>query len=364
MRLLSASFDLLCRLLPLSRKKIVFSNFNGRGYGDNPRYIAEEILRQGLDYDLVWLVSDLNERMPEGIRKVGFYSRNAKLELSTAKVIVNNVKSLLPYTKKGSQYYIQTWHGDFPLKYIEAEVEDKLDAEYVRCSKEESKQIDLLLSGSRYMSDIYRKSFWYEGEILEKGIPRNDVFFKEHSFLDKPYRQVLYAPTFRDDFRPFPTPNFNSLIAALENLTGEKWRAVIRLHPNERDKSSRFVFSDSIIDGTSIADPQLLLIESDLLITDYSSVMYEFSLMKKPVILFAADVEQYKADGRGLRSIFDCLPFVLCKTEDELLRNLPLVLSKEYPTCFESFRREKIGSYDNGTASEAVVHRIKEVISG
>lgn len=348
----------------MSGKKIVFSNFNGRGYGDNPRYIAEEILRQGLKYDLVWLVSDLNEKMPEGIRKVGFYSRSARWELSTAKVIINNVKSLLPFTKKKSQYYIQTWHGDFPLKYIEAEVEDKLDAEYVRCSKEESKQIDLILSGSRYMSDIYRKSFWYEGEILEKGIPRNDVFFKEHSISDKPCRQVLYAPTFRDDYKPFPTPDFHSLIAALENLTGEKWRVVIRLHPNERDQSSRFVFSDSIIDGTSVSDPQLLLVESDLLITDYSSVMYEFALMKKPVILFAADLEQYKAEGRGLRSIYDCLPFVLCKTDDELLRLLPLALSKEYPACFESFRREKVGSYDNGTASEAVVFRIKEVIGG
>ena len=87
----------LLRWLPVKRDKIVFNNFQGKGYGDSPKFIAEEILRRKLPYDLVWLVNDMTMEFPQGIRKVSLQSVRASYELSTAKVIISNVKVALPY---------------------------------------------------------------------------------------------------------------------------------------------------------------------------------------------------------------------------------------------------------------------------
>ena len=111
------------RWLPVNRHKIVLNNFQGRGYGDSPKYIAEEIIRQKLPDDLVWLVADLNMELPSGIRKVKLQSVRASYELSTAKVIISNVKVALPYHKKRSQFYIQTWHGSMAFKAIEKDAQ-------------------------------------------------------------------------------------------------------------------------------------------------------------------------------------------------------------------------------------------------
>ena len=130
------------KCLPVFRRKIVFNNFYGKGYGDSPKYIAEEIRRQGLDVDMVWLVNDLSMDFPPGIRKVKLQSLKASFELSTAKMIVSNVRATLPYKKKQSQYYIQTWHGSVAFKAIEKDAIDKLRPDYVREAIEDSKMIN------------------------------------------------------------------------------------------------------------------------------------------------------------------------------------------------------------------------------
>ncbi|MBQ3849140.1 MAG: CDP-glycerol glycerophosphotransferase family protein, partial [Clostridia bacterium] len=98
-------------LFPISKDKVVFANFLGRGMGGSPKYIAEEMLRQDLPYDMVWLVSDTSVTLPSGIRPVKMFSLRGRYELATAHVIINNVKHKLPFKKKKAQYYIQTWHG-------------------------------------------------------------------------------------------------------------------------------------------------------------------------------------------------------------------------------------------------------------
>ena len=168
--------NLLLSVFPTQRK-IVFVNFAGRGYGDSPKYIADEILRQKLPYDLVWLSYNMNNTFPEGIRKVKFYSFKSRYELATARIIISNVKGKLPYYKKRSQYYIQTWHGGFGVKYIEKDAEQYLTKKYVRDSKYDSSITDLILSGSEFQTKVIQDSFWYNGEIFKKGVPRNDIFF-------------------------------------------------------------------------------------------------------------------------------------------------------------------------------------------
>ena len=348
--------------------KIVFANFNGKGYGDNPKYIAEEIINQGLPYDLVWLTRNTSEPMPTRVRKVFFYSIKAAKELSTAKIIINNVKNGLPYIKKKNQYYIQTWHGSFALKYVEKELGEYLSKNYEKKSIKDSKYTDLLLSGCTLDSNVFKESFWYSGEILEKGLPRNDIYFrpsnkivsKIKNLLNVPndVKIALYAPTFRDDWSiDAYNLDVDLLRKTLERKTSEKWSVVIKLHPNISWGTMKPNYSENIIDGSKISDSQELFLSSDLLITDYSSVTYDFAIMHKPVFLFATDLDRY-AKSRGLRPEYYDLPFALCQSNQELCESIMKTNFNEYVEESDRFFKYTIHSFDDGHASETVVERI------
>ena len=366
-------FSTFFKYLPISSRKIVFANFNGKGYGDNPKYIAEEILRQELKYDLVWLVDNSYSFYKKGIRCVSIHSRKGRFELSTAKVIINNVKNSLPYEKKSGQYYIQTWHGDLPLKYIEGEVEDRLSPEYISQTKEDSKRIDLLLSGSRFMSDIYQQAFWYKGEILEAGLPRNDIFFRSTPGIVRHVkllfnipdttRIALYAPTFRDDKWRFEFPHFQTIISCLEQKTDNKWVVIIRLHPNDLSRTAEINYSEQVINGTFYPDQQEIEKAADLLITDYSSMMLDFMLQKKPVVLYSTDLDHFE-QARGLRSIYYDLPLPICQNEVELKDALLSFQDNAYRESVTTFLNHRIGSFDSGIASKTVVEHIRTIVDG
>ena len=227
--LLTKVFFFLCRLIPVSNRKIVFASYNGQGYGDSLKYIAEELLRRNLHYDLVWLVNDMGASFPKGIRSVRYLSLRARIELCSAKVIIRNTKNGLYFPKRNNQFYLQTWHGDFPLKYIEKEAEDKLYDTYIRASKEDSSMTDLVLAGTRLIHQIIRDSFWYDGDIFDAGSPRNDIYFnvnqdKCHSIKEKmnisaETHVALYAPTFRNEKEASPYFNPEEVLYSLKKVS-------------------------------------------------------------------------------------------------------------------------------------------------
>lgn len=359
-------------ILP-KQNKIVFVNFLGRGYGDSPKYIAEEVIRQSLPYKLVWLVSDMNSSFPKGIRKVKFYSLKSRYELSTARIIISNTKARFPYYKRKNQYYIQTWHGGFGVKYIEKDIERFLPKDYVQDSKYDSSITDLILSGSDFQTRVIKDSFWYDGEIFMKGIPRNDIFFnytsesisklKKLYGFEKDSKVVIYAPTFRrsgnDDVYQL---NTIQLLQTLKKKTGDNWKLIIRLHPSIACKSGIFHYDEDVIDGSSYADPQELLLLSDLLITDFSSMMMDFAIMKKPVLLFILDMEDYVNETGGVRPIFYNLPFPIGRSNEDLNKILKEFDNSVYLSRLDVFMEKYFCSYDDGHASEYVVERIKKIM--
>ena len=362
----------ICLHYPLCNNKIVASNFLGNSYGDNPGAIFNEILNQKMHCDLVWLQNNMDDPVPQGVRKVSYGSWQAFYELSTAKIFINNVKNGPSWHKRRGQFYIQTWHGAFPLKYIEREIEDFLPDGYIRFSKNDSYKTDLMLSGSKMISEVMRTSFWYLGEIFECGSPRNDILFNYKWKIKEikkkyglPYRSkvLLYAPTFRDD-ESLDAFNFDikSFILFMEQQSGEQWIGIIRLHPNIKNQDFIFEYSEKIINGSSFADAQELLLVSDFLITDYSSIMMDFGIMKKPVFLYVPDLEEYINKGRGLRPIIDALPFPLCRTNKELSDLIRSFDYDKYLKDLESFTYLVYGSFEDGHASEKVVERIKKVL--
>ena len=289
-------------IFKIDKKKIIFNNFAGRGFGDNPKYIALELIRQNVNCKMIWLVNNLDEEMPEQIIKVKHNSIRAMYETATAKIWINNVRcDHLAYKKKG-QYYIQTWHGDIRIKQIEKEVEQSLTKEYVKEAKYDGKITDLMITGNDNMYNTYRTSFWYNGRIEKIGIPRNDILFnnsseiinKVYNFFNIQYQKkiVLYAPTFRinnnTDVYKF---DYSKIINCLRKKFQDDYILLIRLHPNDIKNANFIKYNNSIINASIYSDVQELILASDILITDYSSLAFDFAMINKKVFLLCKDYQ-------------------------------------------------------------------------
>lgn len=312
--------------LKIDKKKIVFCNFYGNGYGDSPKYIAEYIIKKNLDYKLVWLVKkEIVEKFPKEIEIVKYGSLRSMYELATAKIWIDNTrKKICPYKKK-KQYYIQTWHSPLRLKKIEADAIDELPIQYIKSAKRDSKNIDLILSGCDFSYNIYKNSFWYNGEIIRSGTPRCDILFNinEHFNIKKQIcskynvditkKIILYAPTFRNNFNIVQEFNFNKF-SKLININDE-YQILLKLHPADKND---YKFGNSVIDVSSYPDIQELICISDCLITDYSSCCFDMLIANKLCTLYVPDLEQYMKQERKLYFNINELPFPVAKNIEEL----------------------------------------------
>jgi CDP-glycerol glycerophosphotransferase len=364
----------LCRIFKIKNNKIICSNFYGNGYGDSPKYICEELLKNKSRYDIVWVVKkNVPNEFPDGIRTVKVNSLKYIYELSTSKVWIFNCRKNRAIKKRKEQFYIQTWHGGIALKKIEKDAESKLDQNYILQAKEDSKAIDLIVSNGTFCTNMYKRAFWYEHEIIECGTPRNDALInadkceikeKICNYFDIPkdYKILLYAPTFRDKYIKNPYDiNFDNIIKILNNEIGNKWKVLIRLHPKENCPDKFINFGKDVINATNYKDIQELILSCDMLITDYSSTMFEAMIANKQVILYANDIEEYNME-RGLYFSFDELPFKLATNNEELKRIL-CEKNNNNEDRYNEFKKN-IGLKEDGKASLKIAEIIERNIYG
>ncbi len=375
LRILKRAFWIICKVLPVRRNKIIFQSYYGRGYGDNPKYIAEELLKSKLDLDLVWVIKDDNEdNLPKEIRTVKFRSFKYIYEMSTAKVWVDNARKEY-CAKKKNQYYMQTWHGGLGMKKVENMVPDKLDKKYLKMAKRDAKQCDVMLSSCDTLTSDYRNYFWYpDGEILQKGLPRNDRLLnfteadvkriRSNLNIDDSTRLLLYAPTFRADHNLEAYDiNYRRCKEAVEKRFGGSWKILLRLHPNVFALSNNIEYDkDVVINASYYSDMQELYMISDMLITDYSSVIFDYLLIEKPSLLYASDISKYREE-RDYYFEFGDLPFKLCENNDELEKCIENFDEESYKEAIKGFKKQH-GFCDSGVASKAaaqwILNKIKE----
>ena len=358
---------------PIKKNRIVFIMGNGDGYGCNLKYVAEEIIRQKLPYDMVWLVNKMSEPMPQEIRKVKFNRIKARYELATAHIIITNSKSLIPFKKKPTQKLIYIPHGQPGAKCAEGDA--ILPQNYIENSKKHSAMTDVFVSMGTYHTQVLKETFWVpeHAEIWETGFPRNDQYYRDTTEKQKDLRRklnipndcriVLYAPTFRDNNT---TEAYNldlhSVLDTLKQKTGEKWLMFITLHPNFKwFKKPLYNFDERVWDMSLYKDIHELMLIVDVVITDYSSVSLDFSNTRRPVFLYASDIDEY-SKMRGLKPMYFKLPFTLCRTNDELSKAIVAFDERDYNQRLESFYKI-YGSVDDGHASERFVNRLKQMMS-
>lgn len=361
--------------------RVVCWAYNYKQYGCNPRYLTEYLLEHYPDMEIVWVfrkgvnISAVDKR----VKCVRFRTWEYLKMVNSAEFLVTNSRTdpwHIYWHKRPEQKYLMLWHGGAALKRIERDVEDRLGFSYVQKAKRDSKVCDLMISGCRANTELIKRSFWYSGEILEAGIPRNDIFFNET--LHRSIRQhiieqynlpsdgriVLYAPTFRRSgtIEPYRI-DWSDMIPRLERMFGgAKVTLLLRLHPNLIGKAdtSSLINHPSVIDMTRYHDMQELLCVSDMLITDYSSSMFDYAMLRRPCMLYATDVAEY---DRGYYYDFRELPFPLAQNSEQLINLIENFDEEEYQRHLKTFLDERLGLVERGVAAESlarwmVAHRI------
>ena len=359
---------------PIKNNKIFLFSYYGSQYGCNPKYISEYIVKNYPNdkFDVVWAFNDISSKDHiQDVRKVKIMTIRYFYELCTSKVIITNFRTVDMFKKRKNQYYIQTWHSSLRLKQIEKDAEDSLPENYIKMAKEDSKKCDLLLSGCKYSTDIFKRAFWYNGEIFEHGTPRNDLLAK----VDEQYKAnikkklniandaklVLYAPTFRknDDLEVYNL-HYKEVLNSLKLKFGGDWRFCVKLHPHLISKSEQLNYGDDVLDLTKYDDIQELLAISDVLISDYSSLMFDFGLTKRPCFLYVPDLDEYTNQDRKLYFDIEQLPFINTKSSTDLVTEIRMFDNKRYNEELSVFL-DSIGSFENGDSCEKLVERISKV---
>jgi CDP-glycerol glycerophosphotransferase len=356
---------------PVKKNKIIFSNMKSLGYGCNPKYIAEKLIEMDKkkNLDMVWVVSSPQYNFPPEIRTVEFGSYEYYRELATAHIWVDNTRKNFDTRKREGQYYLQVWHGAAPIKKVEKDVESSLPAVYIVNAKRDSQMADVFISGSRFYTKLYKESFWYNGKIMKVGLPRQDIFWhmegvREKVFkyynIDKAFSLVLYAPTFRKNFtNEYYNLDFKAVVKSLEKRFDKKFVVAVSKHPDNRYMEYNFKDKDYIA-VENYEDFEELLAAADVLITDYSGCMYDFSYTKRPVFLYQADFELYKKD-RDFYIPMEKLPYIKAHSNAELIDEILNFNEDSYLESLNEFMAT-MGNYDNGHASGKVAEHILDIM--
>lgn len=359
-------------LLPIDRKKILFMSYRGMYYNDSPKALYEEFVRRHPDYHYVWALN--SPRKDIGPAKIVRHGSLAEIyHLATARVWVDNKRKGEWLVKRKGQFYVQTWHGGIVLKKVEKDAEESLDAHYIRSAKHDSTITDLLLSGAKWSTDKYRENFWYDGEILEVGLPRSDIFYqpaepvREKVYraygLDPSDRVILYAPTYRvDETMDCYTMDYQRILRAFEKRFGGTWKFIVRLHANVARHHEVIQYSENVLDGTTYDEINELIVASEFLITDYSSCIFDALEAGKKAFLYATDIDAYMKD-RGTYFSLEELPAPLTVSNDELEKAVEQYDEAYYEEKIRVFMEETIRNYNNAHGAERVVDYILRKIN-
>lgn len=354
--------------------KILFISNWGKAPCCNPLYIYREVSSRNMSVECKWAVNQKWIHKLSNLDLTKYRSVLFFYHMSTAKVIISNVRLPYYWKKRNGQIYIQTWHSGIGLKKCEADVVDSLTRDYVKDAMSDASKTDLMLSNSLWESELYRKSFWYKGEILECGLPREDVFATESPYAKNAKKAVLdtydlnneedlhlalYVPTFRvDESMEAYNIDYELLLNNLRSKWKGNWKIILRLHPNIQNKQKEIDYCKDILNGSKYSEINDLILSSDIVISDYSSCMFDAMLANKKVFLYASDVDDYMKD-RGTLFKFEELPFSLAHNNSELSKIIKEFDETSYNKKCEDFKKG-LGIFEIGHGAKSVVDWIEK----
>ncbi|WP_404392499.1 CDP-glycerol glycerophosphotransferase family protein [Humibacillus xanthopallidus] len=350
---------------------VLFSTFGGRSAADSPLALHDELVRRDYPHRLVWEVADGTAVVPQGAETVVIGSREHLRALHTSRHLVANNNFPFYYRKHPDQTYLQTWHGT-PLKKIGQHVPaPNLSLSYRDLMSREAKAWDLLLAQNDFASTTLPEALEFEGEVLNLGYPRNDLLstgsdadrrrIRARLGVPPQARLVLYAPTWRDNVRTatggYAMVNHLEL-DVVSQAFGVDSVLLVRGHSNTPGLGD--ATAANVVDVSRYPDITELMLVADVLITDYSSMMFDFASTRRPMLFLTPDLAEYAGSTRGFYLDFaDIAPGPLLSSTDEVLRSLTSLAQLEtaYAARYDTFRTT-FAPRDDGSAAARVVDAV------
>lgn len=372
-------FMILGYILPKKKNQIIFESFLGKQYSDNPRAIYEYLEKNYPEYTLYWSVerNSLYKFNTLNVNYIRRFSFKWMITMNRSKYWVTNSRLPLWIPKPKKVIYIQTWHGT-PLKRLADDMEEvhmpgTNTQKYKENFLKEAQKWDYLISPNAYSTEIFKRAFKYDREIIEVGYPRNDYLIlnnnqieidsikrKANLPLDK--KIILYAPTWRDNqFYGRGRYKFD-ISMDLEKMQKElssEYVILLRMHYLVAENIDISKYSGFIYDYSYYEDIRELYLISDILITDYSSVFFDFANLKKPMLFYVYDLENYRDNLRGFYFDFEKqAPGPLVKTTDELLIEINNLKNEDGTNKRLEDFYNKFCYLEDGRASERVMDKV------
>lgn len=376
-------YRIMCLIFPVKENRVVFDSNLGKSYAGNPKYIYEYLVSRGYDmkWDIIWFYEMEKYSIPGMSRQVQYGRFRYLYYMATAKIWVFDSRQPEFLVRRSGTYYIQTWHGT-PLKKLALDMEDVFmagESDIDTYKKHFARNVhtwDYLISQNPFSSVTFRRAFDFRKEMLEIGYPRNDILFRENTEeaniryrrnlglpLDK--KIILYAPTFRDDefsddekYEFQPQISFDRLREELQ----DEYVMIVKYHYLIMDAVDWRPYQGFIYHFDQSWDIAELFLVSDMLITDYSSVMFDYSILKRPIFFFAYDFYKYKNELRGFYfSYRKEMPGPISTTTDELICDIKNYDPEKYRERYQAFH-DKYNSVDDGNAAGRVLELINKLI--
>ena len=368
--------------LPVKRRRIVFSSSVGKSYSGNPRYIYEFVVSQRFDeiWDCIWFYEKEPFDIPGHVTQVKYRSLAYLRYMATAGVWIFDGRQPAFLRRRGGTHYIQTWHGT-PLKKLGVDLDavfmsGGLDlATYKKNFTDNAHTWDYLISQNPFSTETFKRCFDFKGQMLEFGYPRNDILFRKNTpeyinakreefGVPAGKRVLLYAPTWRDDeftgdqqysFRP--AMDFDRMMEAL----GDDWVMLVKYHYLIQDAIDWTPYEGFVLPFDQTKDIAELYLVADALVTDYSSVMFDYSLLERPMYFFAYDLEKYENTLRGFYFDFrEEMPGPIVMTTEELIDAIENHDPMAYAMRYLNFRK-KYNPFDDGRACNKIFSLLRKL---
>lgn len=358
-------------IFPINKKKIFFISFSGDKINDNPYYIYENLKKD--NYKFIWCYNSFDYSLTEkNLRYVKEYNFLYFFHILTASVIVGNdfFSPYIPFRRK--QFVVETWHGGGAYKRIGG-MKNGADLATQRFAKKTFRKVDCFISSSEKFTDIMSSSFYVNKDLFfNSGMPRNDIFFDKQTFskvrmkvrkeflINDDILFVLYVPTFRNSSC---RPEFDfsidveMLLSVLEKRFNKRTLLFFRGHHSFIKNNKLTISKETVVDVSDYDDVQKLLCATDVLISDYSSIIWDFSFTNKPIFLYVPDIDEYTKSYGFYTPIEEWGP-PFAKTNDELKSNILAFDEIQYSERVNRYR-SILGCYEDGHATEKVCNLIR-----
>lgn len=362
--------QVLLYLIPVKKNRIMFYANNRKGYVCNPAALLHALLQSYPDeYEFIWVTRFPDTCEPrKNITVVRQRSLRYFLSFIRTKFFITNDMVDEALIKKRGQIFLNTWHGGGAYKKVGTTTITE-DAEFAKNFHKWYGRLDYFVSSCQMCTDTYTEAFHLSPHaFLETGTPRNDIFFEEHNeirervrdfyHLSHQTRIILFAPSFQmsaPEKENYDMAILSDVARQLQKNTGEPWLVLYRSHYFREDDN--FEKQSFIADGNRYYEMQDLLYTADILVTDFSSCVWDFILTGRPIIVMENRLREYEKEDRGFFVPYQEWPFLKIETLSELTSVIVQYKDTDFTHAYMAHTK-KMGSFETGTSCRQIINTI------